>query len=286
MWIGCATRASASLLVAEVSDRRHGRRVLSLPRSAQNGRVTRTTSDQHRQRRQQRHPRQLNRKRRGGQPGSGKATAPALSVRSPRRCAATPDTRSRTARTRGQHGRRVGEHDRRSGQQHRDVAAGRNTMPANTATPPAPPRPSAGLVGLHRGRRHHHQPERGRDSARSLTVAVIVTPSPHRAPMIGHQVHHLIQRVVVAPRHDVDADRAHVAVHEGALQRPHPGDQRVGPSSNGAPSSTSTATTTWPRLRRSISASAKSVSSSVENAMTIAPGGTAARGASVPGVVS
>ena len=45
----------------------------------------------------------------------------------------------------------------------------------------------------------------------------------------------------------------------------------------------STATTTWPRLRKSISASANSVSSSVENAMTIAPAGTAARGASVPG---
>ena len=40
----------------------------------------------------------------------------------------------------------------------------------------------------------------------------------------------------------------------------------------GAPSSTSTATTVCPRLRRSINANANSVSSKVENATTIAPG--------------
>ncbi len=56
--------------------------------------------------------------------------------------------------------------------------------------------------------------------------------------------------------------------------------------SNGEPPSTSTASTTWPRLRRSVSASANSVSSSVENAMITAPAGTAARGASVPVVDS
>jgi hypothetical protein len=43
----------------------------------------------------------------------------------------------------------------------------------------------------------------------------------------------------------------------------------------------STATTVWPRLHKSIRASANPVSSMVENATTMAPGGTAARGAKV-----
>ena len=104
--------------------------------------------------------------------------------------------------------------------------------------------------------------------------------------MIGDGPHRLIQGAIRPPGHHVDADRPHIAVHGRPLQRPHPVDQRVLGAANGGRRRTSTATTDVTARRRSISASANSVSSSVENPTTIAAGGNAARGANVPVVLS
>ena len=58
-------------------------------------------------------------------------------------------------------------------------------------------------------------------------MAVISSPPTHRTTVFGRQTHRLIQCAFPPPRHHVDTDRAHVAVHGRPLQRPHPRNEWV-----------------------------------------------------------
>src|ERR1700751_3964797 len=52
-------------------------------------------------------------------------------------------------------------------------------------------------------------------------------PSPHPAPAIWQHTHRLVQALISLPRHNVDTDRGHVAIHGRALEHPHPIHQGI-----------------------------------------------------------
>src|ERR1700741_2898090 len=52
-------------------------------------------------------------------------------------------------------------------------------------------------------------------------------PPPPPTPRVRQHAHRPLQALTPPPRHDVDTDGGHVAIHGGTLQRPHPIDQTI-----------------------------------------------------------
>ena len=108
------------------------------------------------------------------------------------------------------------------------VATGRNRVPATTATIAD----VAAIEDRHRAiRPPRPRPSGGRrPPTRCSPPAVrpgLMIASRQRSATIGDRAHRLVQGVIRPPGHDVDTDGAHVAIHRGPLQRPHPVHQRV-----------------------------------------------------------
>src|SRR5690242_9465241 len=111
------------------------------------------------------------------------------------------------------------------------VAAGRNTTPTATEISAAtqtitaePCQPSATRLTMSRPKPVANA---GAPTRVSALAPSSTKPPPHSPAAIRHHTHGLLQTAVARPRHDVHTDGGHVAIHGGALQRPHSIHQRI-----------------------------------------------------------